>query len=236
VLLFFLHSVVEIHLTLAWIASMGAMLLMIIAGFKDIEEVLEHVEWSTLIFFAALFIMMEALDRLGLIEFLGLQVAAMIETVPDVGSNRLAAAVTVIVWVSGIGSAFIDNIVRRFSLFFMYFDLLCVAFHCRDDSGGDSAVASAARSAVGPPGVVAGIWSLFGRQRNSDWSLSQCGGSRTPGNSGTSCYLQQVFHPRIPHCNCVTGHSQCVFTYFPRCNPVVLRMFGDGDGFCRSEK
>ncbi len=110
VVLFFLHSFVEIHLNLAWIACVGAMLHMLVAGFKDVELVLEHVEWSTLMFFAALFVMMEALDRLGLIQYVGLQVASWIATVPEGGSGRLAAAVTVIVWVSGVGSAFIDNI------------------------------------------------------------------------------------------------------------------------------
>lgn len=110
IILFFLHSFVEIHLTLAWIANIGAMALMLVSGSRDIEEVLEHVEWATLIFFAGLFIMMRALDELGLIQFVGMQVASMIETVPAGGSGRLAAAVTVIIWVTGLGSAFIDNI------------------------------------------------------------------------------------------------------------------------------
>ena len=111
VLLFFLHSLVtEIHLTLAWIANMAAMALMLVSGTHDLEEILEHVEMATLVFFAALFIMMEALDRLGLIKFLGLQVSALIQTVPASGSGQLAAAVTIILWLAGIGSAFVDNV------------------------------------------------------------------------------------------------------------------------------
>lgn len=108
VVLFFLHSFVEIHLNLPWIACIGAMLLMVVAGVEDFERVVEHVEWSTLMFFAALFIMMRALDRLGLIQYFGLRVAAWIMAVPPPG--RLAAAVTIVVWISGVGSAFIDNI------------------------------------------------------------------------------------------------------------------------------
>ena len=95
-------------MNLAWIACIGAMLHMIVAGVKDIEPVIEHVEWSTLMFFAALFIMMRALDRLGLIQYFGLQVSNWISQVPPEG--RLAAAVTVVLWISGIGSAFVDNI------------------------------------------------------------------------------------------------------------------------------
>jgi Na+/H+ antiporter NhaD/arsenite permease-like protein len=108
VVLFFLHSFVDIHLNLAWIACIGAMLHMVISGVKDIEQVIEHVEWSTLMFFAALFILMRALDRLGLIQYFGLQVAYWISQVPE--SGQLAAAVTIVVWISGIGSAFVDNI------------------------------------------------------------------------------------------------------------------------------
>lgn len=110
IVLFFLHSFVEIHLTLAWISIIGAMAMLLLAGVKDMDEVLQHLEWSTLMFFAALFVLMEALDKLGLIQFIGVQVTELIATVPEGGSNRLAAAVTVIVWVSGIASSFIDNI------------------------------------------------------------------------------------------------------------------------------
>jgi Na+/H+ antiporter NhaD/arsenite permease-like protein len=99
----------DIHLNLAWIACMGAMMLMLVSGFKDIEQIIEHVEWSTLMFFAALFILMRALDQLGLIQYFGLQVAGWIAQVPE-GSGRLAAAVTLVVWIAGVGSAFIDNI------------------------------------------------------------------------------------------------------------------------------
>lgn len=54
--------------------------------------------------------MMEGLDRMGLISAIGVQVSNLIMTVPAGGSARLAAAVTIIVWVSGLASAFIDNI------------------------------------------------------------------------------------------------------------------------------
>ena len=82
---------------------------MIASGVHDIEEVLEKVEWGTLMFFASLFILMEGLGELGLISFIGDNTAKLIEGAPE-GKARLAAAIVLIVWVSGIVSAFIDNI------------------------------------------------------------------------------------------------------------------------------
>ena len=57
---FFLHSVPELQrLSLGWTALLGAILLLILADREDMEAVLARVEWSTLLFFAALFILME---------------------------------------------------------------------------------------------------------------------------------------------------------------------------------
>ena len=45
------------------------------------EPVLEHVEWRTLLFFAALFVLMHGLEKLGLIECIGNVVVTIIEAV-----------------------------------------------------------------------------------------------------------------------------------------------------------
>ena len=42
-----------------WIAVLGAMWLLVIADISDLDSILHKVEWSTLLFFAALFILME---------------------------------------------------------------------------------------------------------------------------------------------------------------------------------
>ena len=42
-----------------WIAVLGAMWLLVIADVSDLDSILHKVEWSTLLFFAALFILME---------------------------------------------------------------------------------------------------------------------------------------------------------------------------------
>ncbi|KAL8597042.1 hypothetical protein ACOMHN_055635 [Nucella lapillus] len=106
---FFVYSfVTSIHISLGWIAVLGAMWLLVIADKSDLENILHKVEWSTLLFFAALFILMEALAELGLMEWIGEQMKAMIVTVDS--DFRLTAAVVIIVWISALASSFIDNI------------------------------------------------------------------------------------------------------------------------------
>merc|ERR1711974_144803 len=82
---------------------------LLVAGVREIEEVLEKVEWGTLLFFAALFVLMRSLEEMGLITWIGDNTAKIIAGVPP-GTPRLAAAVTLILWISAIVSAFVDNI------------------------------------------------------------------------------------------------------------------------------
>jgi len=109
ILLFFLSPIFELGIDLAWIAVIGAIVLLLISGLKDIEVVLEKVEWGTLLFFAALFILMRGLEELGLISYIGDKTTEMISNVPE-GTGRLAVAVVLLMWISAIVSAFIDNI------------------------------------------------------------------------------------------------------------------------------
>ncbi|CAO2614385.1 P protein [Lemmus lemmus] len=107
--MFFLNSFVPgIHLDLGWIAMLGAIWLLILADTHDFEIILHRVEWATLLFFAALFVLMEALAHLHLVEYVGEQTALLIKIVPE--DQRLAAAIVLIVWVSALASSLIDNI------------------------------------------------------------------------------------------------------------------------------
>lgn len=95
---FFLHSAPSIQrLSLGWTALLGAILLLILADREDMEAVLARVEWSTLLFFAALFILMESLAVLGLIEWIGRQTENVILACSE--EARLAVAVLIILWV-----------------------------------------------------------------------------------------------------------------------------------------
>nr|XP_032525684.1 P protein-like isoform X1 [Danaus plexippus plexippus] len=109
VLVFFLHAVPELQsLSLGWTALLGALLLLLLSEREDLEPVLARVEWSTLLFFAALFVMMEVLSKLGLIAWIGRMTETVISQVGE--DSRLAVAVMLILWVSGLASAFVDNI------------------------------------------------------------------------------------------------------------------------------
>ncbi|KAL3878959.1 hypothetical protein ACJMK2_031283 [Sinanodonta woodiana] len=109
ILVFFLHSFIPaMHVGLGWIAILGAVWLLVLADLNELENILHQVEWATLIFFAALFTLMEALNELGLIEWIGEQMAEMIRAVDE--KHRLGVAIVLILWISAIASSFIDNI------------------------------------------------------------------------------------------------------------------------------
>ncbi|XP_046511078.1 P protein isoform X1 [Equus quagga] len=109
IFMFFLNSFVPgVHLDLGWIAILGAIWLLILADIHDFEIILHRVEWATLLFFAALFVLMEALAHLHLIEYVGEQTALLIKMVPE--DRRLTAAIILVIWVSAIASSLIDNI------------------------------------------------------------------------------------------------------------------------------
>jgi len=99
-ILFVLHGV--LGLTPAVIALTAAAFLLFIGGSK-MPQILVDIEWSTLIFFASLFIVVGGLEKTGVIT-------AMSEIVSStVGTDPLLAT-TVTLWLSSLGSAFIDNI------------------------------------------------------------------------------------------------------------------------------
>lgn len=84
------------------VAVFMAMILFTISG-VDVEHMLEEVEWSTLLFFAGLFILVGVLEHKGVIEWIANNIFLRI------GDNPYVMVLTVL-WVSGIISGFLDNI------------------------------------------------------------------------------------------------------------------------------
>ncbi len=84
------------------VAMLVAMLLFSISG-VDVEQMLEEIEWSTLLFFIGLFILVGILEEKGVIEWIAHNVFLKI------GDNPYVVVLTVL-WVSGIASGFLDNI------------------------------------------------------------------------------------------------------------------------------
>jgi Na+/H+ antiporter NhaD/arsenite permease-like protein len=86
----------------ATVALFGAATLMLISKI-DPEEILHEVEWPTIFFFASLFILVGALEGIGVIEFLAKKML-------DLTAGNLFYTTLLILWVSAIASSFLDNI------------------------------------------------------------------------------------------------------------------------------
>lgn len=89
-------------LTVAFIGVAVAAVTLITSG-RHIGEVLKGVDYKTLLFFTGLFIVVGGLEKTGVLEV----IAGFISRI--CGSNYYLM-VAIIIWVSGIASAFIDNI------------------------------------------------------------------------------------------------------------------------------
>jgi len=101
VCLFIVHGALHMEPSIA--AMIGAAVLMVISR-VNIVEMLEHeVEWPTLVFFMMLFIVVSGAEETGLIQVIA-------DWVKHVSGGSLTVAILMILWVSAIASAFIDNI------------------------------------------------------------------------------------------------------------------------------
>ena len=103
---FFLNPI--LHIPVSWVALVGAVVMLLVTDRHELEEPLEKVEWTTLIFFAGLFVLIHSLQHLGVIEWIGFQVESAIEYFHV--DYQFVAALVIILWVSAVASAFIDNI------------------------------------------------------------------------------------------------------------------------------
>lgn len=89
-------------LTVAFI-GVAIALITLITSFKHIGVILKKVDYKTLLFFVGLFIVVGGLEQTGVLEM----IASFIEKV--CGGN-VFAMVLIIMWISAIASAFVDNI------------------------------------------------------------------------------------------------------------------------------
>jgi Na+/H+ antiporter NhaD/arsenite permease-like protein len=99
---FALHSV--FHVEAAVVAVTGATVLMLI-GVKehDLEEVFHSVEWVTIFFFVGLFVLVGGLIDIGIIKYLAGRAL-------EITAGDMMFTSMLILWVSGIASATIENI------------------------------------------------------------------------------------------------------------------------------
>jgi Na+/H+ antiporter NhaD/arsenite permease-like protein len=84
------------------VALTGAVALMLLAR-QDPRAVLAEVEWPTLFFFIGLFMLVTGVIEVGVVD-------AAARLVADLTGGALGATTFLVLWVSGIASAVIDNI------------------------------------------------------------------------------------------------------------------------------
>ncbi len=89
-------------LTVAFIGVFIAAITLI-TSYKHIGTILKKIDYKTLLFFVGLFVVVGGLEQTGILE----KIASFIEKICD---GNIIAMVFIIMWVSAIASAFVDNI------------------------------------------------------------------------------------------------------------------------------
>ena len=90
------------RLTVAFIGVFIAAITLI-TSYKNIGTILKKVDYKTLLFFVGLFVVVGGLEQTGILE----KIASFIEKICD---GNIIAMVFIIMWISAIASAFVDNI------------------------------------------------------------------------------------------------------------------------------
>lgn len=100
VIMLITHS--NTHLSVAFIGGVIAVITCIF-NFRDLKEILSKVDYKILLFFTGLFIVVGGLEQTGILEMIAHFIA-------DVSGGNLKTMIAIIIWVSAIASAFVDNI------------------------------------------------------------------------------------------------------------------------------
>jgi Na+/H+ antiporter NhaD and related arsenite permeases len=98
---FFIHQF--IHVESATIALGGAFLLLLLTGEKVLEKALSTVEWPTIFFFLGLFVLVGGLIETGVMSRLA-------QAAIGLTGGDLTKTALLVLWLSAIASAFVDNI------------------------------------------------------------------------------------------------------------------------------
>jgi Na+/H+ antiporter NhaD/arsenite permease-like protein len=90
------------HMPPAVVAILGSAALLLWVR-PDVDEMLREVDWTTLVFFMALFMMVGGIQEVGVIQVIA-------EFVKGMASDNLLLATLLMIWVSAIASAVVANI------------------------------------------------------------------------------------------------------------------------------
>lgn len=97
---FVMHSTLGIE---SCVVALTAAAVMLLIGKQDAEDIIANVEWATIVFFIGLFIVVGGLQETGIIGKLA-------QALMDVTHGDVFVTMLLLLWLSAIFSAFLDNI------------------------------------------------------------------------------------------------------------------------------
>jgi len=100
VILLVTHSAT--HLTVATIGLSIAVITLISSG-KNAPELLKKMDYKTILFFIGLFIVVSGLEETGILEYIA-------DFIGEISNGNVMLMIAIILWISAIASAFVDNI------------------------------------------------------------------------------------------------------------------------------
>ncbi|MGN0108028.1 MAG: SLC13 family permease [Hominilimicola sp.] len=92
----------QTHLTVAFIGMFIA-LITIITSAKHAGEIMRKVDYKTLLFFIGLFVVVGGLEKTGILNLVA-------DFIGKISGGNLMLMIAIIIWVSAVASAFVDNI------------------------------------------------------------------------------------------------------------------------------
>ena len=92
----------ETGLSVALIGVIAA-LLTLLANLRMAPHIIRRVDWQTLLFFLGLFVVVGGLEETGLLKMLAAYIG-------DISGGNLVLVIPIILWISAVASAIVDNI------------------------------------------------------------------------------------------------------------------------------
>ena len=97
---FMFHSLINVESS---VVSLAAAVIMLLIGRQNVEDIIEDVEWPTIIFFMALFVVVGGMVETGVIDRLA-------KIILSLTSGHAILTMVVLLWSSALLSSILDNI------------------------------------------------------------------------------------------------------------------------------
>ena len=166
----------------------GAGLLLLLTFTRDeekIAKVLSKIEWTAIFFFAGLFILVGALVETGVIKMLAAEAMAITQ-------GSVESTAILILWMSAIASAFVDNIPFVATMIPLIKDMGTMGITNLDHCGG------------------LWLWALVWVATVPDWCQCQCSSSFSGSSAWTADFLPGLYEGGLPLHDSLHYHVYCL--------------------------